>query len=579
MIPRFNRRFVNAFPVERFSAIGDGSIGGKAEGLRLAHELLTTRLDRAAFPQFTIEIPTLTVLKTDLFDRFMAQNDLWKLVASEDRDDRIALAFQKAGLPADVVGDLRAIVEQVRTPLAVRSSSLLEDSLAQPFAGVYETKMVPNNQPDLDSRFRRLVEAIKLVYASTFFARARQYRAAAGEVGNTEKMAVVVQEVTGRRHRDRYYPDLSGVARSYNFYPTGSARQDEGIVILALGLGKTIVDGGVAWSYSPSRPRATPPFGSIDEMLERTQTRFWAVNMGKPPTYDPIAETEYLIECDLGVAEENGTLRYAASTYDARSDRLVAGCAIPGPRVLTFAPLLVLEEAPINRLVRSLLDTCATAVGQPAEIEFAATFESAPHLIVRFGFLQVRPMIVSHTSVEIASEEMSGPDVLLSSDAALGNGTIEDILDIVYVRPDAFEARHTPTIARDIAALNGALTSARRPYLLIGFGRWGSSDPWLGVPVSWGQIGGARAIVEAAGPSLTVEASQGSHFFHNLSSFQVVYFSPPRGRGQGVDWNWLEAQAPAAEMPLVRHVRLSRPLRIRVDGRTGRGLVLKPDAA
>ncbi len=300
-------------------------------------------------------MPTLTVIATDLFDRFMTGNRLWDLVESGASDHRLALAFQSADLPVELVGDLWALVQQVRTPLAVRSSSLLEDALRQPFAGVYATKMIPNNQHDAETRFHRLIEAIKLVYASTFFENARNYRRTAAAAAGADRMAVIIQAIVGRRHRDRFYPELSGVARSYSFYRSGRARPEDGVVNLALGLGKTIVDGGIAWSYSPAYPQATPPYGSIGELMKQTQVDFWAVNMGQVPAYDPVAETEYLVKGGLEDAEEDGTLRYLASTYDARSDRLSMGVGLRGPRALTFAPLLVLEEFPLNDLLRALL--------------------------------------------------------------------------------------------------------------------------------------------------------------------------------------------------------------------------------
>ncbi|MGE5246511.1 MAG: PEP/pyruvate-binding domain-containing protein [Betaproteobacteria bacterium] len=569
-VPRFGRRFLDA--PERVTAIAGGSPGSKARGLLLVHDLLADRFSADLFPQFRVDVPAMTVLQTDAFDRFMAHNDLQRIVDDPLADRQIALAFQAAELPPEIVGDLRALVEQVRSPLAIRSSSMLEDALRHPFAGVYATKMIPNDQPDADSRFRRLAEAIKLVYASTFFVEARRYLAAAGRGVADEKMAVIVQEVVGRRHRTRFYPDLSGVARSYSFYRSGTARPEDGVVDLAVGLGKTIVDGELVWSYSPAYPRATPPFASTGELLDRTQTSFWSVRMEGTPRYDPVEETEYLVRAGLAEAEADGGLRFTASSYDPDGDRLYPGLRGSGARAVTFAPLLVLEEFPVNALVRTLLSISEDAVGGPVEIEFAATLARDQQPPGRFGFLQVRPMLVSSQPVTIEAAEARIPSRLLASHAALGNGEAQ-IRDVVFVRPETFDASLTRAIAAEVAEMNRRLVDASRPYLLIGFGRWGSSDPWLGIPVDWASIAGARAIVETGIAGMNVAPSQGSHFFHNLSSFGVLYLTVRAGVDPPIDWEWLGAQRIAHETAHVRHVSLKAPLVVKVDGRSGEGLV------
>ncbi|MGW8268298.1 MAG: PEP/pyruvate-binding domain-containing protein [Longimicrobiales bacterium] len=575
-IPRFDRAF---FSSERtFTRIGDGRLGGKTEGLLSIKETLERIQEDGAFGPIRVGIPRLTVLATDVFDAFMQRNRLRDVALSGQADQRIAHAFQKADLPSEILGDLRGLIETVHTPLAVRSSSLLEDALGRPFAGVYETKMLPNNQPDAGSRFHRLVEAIKLIYASTFFRDARAYRRVAGVDDELEKMAVIIQEVVGERHGDRFYPHLSLVCRSYNYYPMGRARPDQGVVSLALGLGKTIVDGGVCWSYCPAYPTAPPPYGSVSQLLKESQNRFWAVNMGPPPEYDPIAETEYLMEGGLDDAEYDGTLRHLVSTYDPESDRLFPGMGNRGPRVLNFASLLQFGDIPVNPAVRKLLEACEEALGAKVEIELAMTLPGSGNDEARLGFLQVRPMLAPGTAVEIGPEEMSGPGVLIATGRAMGNGTVESVRDVVFTRPATFEARSTRVMAAQIERVNLRLLKEGRPYLLIGFGRWGSSDPWLGIPVTWSQVSGAKAIVEASLPSMNVEPSQGSHFFHNLSSFEVAYFTVGHGIGGGlIDWELLEGQVTLEETEFLRHVRFSEPLRIRLDGRTGRGVVEVPE--
>jgi hypothetical protein len=581
-IPAFDRHFFDG--TEQFTCIGSGAYGGKAHGLLTVKDLLASGLEaaggqaaargsKAFLRHFDGQVPTLTVVTTDRFEAFMAENRLWDVVRGGEPDHRIALAFQAANLPVELLGDLYALTRQVHTPLAVRSSSLLEDALNQPFAGVYATKMIPNNQHDVETRFHKLVEAVKLVYASTFFENARNYRRLTGHT-EEDRMAVILQAIVGRRYRDRFYPELSGVARSYSFYRSGNTRPEDGVINLAFGLGKTIVDGGVTWSCSPAQPRATPPYSSVRDLLRQTQVRFWAVNMGKPPAYDPVEEAEYLVQAPVVDAEEDGTLRLVASTYDAASDRLSMGVGVRGPRALNFAPLLVLEEYALNDLLKALLALCQEALGAPVEIEFAVTFppegEDGP---AKFGFLQVRPMSVSDTVVDLDLPALDRGTVLLASERVMGNGFVPDVRDVVYVKPEVFDARHTPAIASDIARINVGLVDQGIPYLLIGFGRWGSSDPWLGIPVTWSQIGGARAIVEATLPTMNVDLSQGSHFFHNISSFNVSYFSVPFHGDFPIDWDGLSRQPAVTETDFVRHVRLAVPLHVAVDGRQGHGAI------
>jgi hypothetical protein len=578
-VPRFDRSFFQS--PEPITRIGDGELGGKAQGLVLIRELLTSKFDPARYPSIEVYVPKMVVLTTDLFDAFIARNNLQEIALSDMPDDRIARAFMQAEFPTEAVGDLRSLVQGVHTPLAVRSSSLLEDALLRPFAGVYETKMVPNNQPDSDSRFLRLVEAIKFVYASTYFKAAKSYIRATDKTSADEKMAVIIQEVVGERHNERFYPDASGVGRSYNFFAAKGVDPADGVVNLALGLGKTIVDGGVSWIYTPTRPKAPPPYGSAREMLRYTQLDFWAVNMGKPPAYDPITETEYLLKNDLAAADYDDTLRNIASTYDAQRDRLVPGTGAAGPRVLNFAPFLGHPDLPVNDLIRELLATGQQAVGEAVEIEFAMTFPRKGLAGTRFGFLQLRPMLVSEEEIVLSDDDMAAPDLLLASDRVMGNGEIKGIRDVVYVKPESFEAKHTPAIAAELEDLNRPLLEENRHYMLIGFGRWGSSDPWLGIPVNWGQIAGARVIIESTFAGMDVEPSQGAHFFQNIISFSVCYLCVRHGSETGgwrraVDWGWLDGQPAVAESEHVRHIRLTGDLRIKVDGRSGHGAVWAP---
>ncbi len=574
-LPRFDRRFFEG--VETFTVIGSGAIGGKASGLRRAREVLDARPDALRFPQLEISVPTLTVIGTDAFDAFLERNRLRDLVRSEPADHHIARAFQQADLQSEIVGDLWDLVRRVHTPLAVRSSSLLEDAVAHPFAGVYATKMTPNEALDPQVRFRRLVEAIRLVWASTCFRGARAAARAAGQDPDDEKMAVIVQEVVGRRHGPRFYPDVAGVARSYNFYPAAAARPEEGVVSLALGLGRTIVDGGRTWTYSPAHPHAGPPFNSPHQMLQETQTRFWAVHVGAPIAHDPTTEVEFLVHAGLADAEADGTLGPLVSTWDVERDRLVMGAADRGPRVLDFSSLLRLDEVPFNPAVRGLLERFAAEFGGPVEIEFALTFPDDSGRPARLGFLQVRPLAMATELVEVGAEALADPLAVAASERVLGNGTRSGLRDIVFVRRDRFETRHTRAIAAEVEAIDRELTAAGRPYVLIGFGRWGSSDPWLGIPVAWGQIAGARVIIEAAREGLNAEMSQGAHFFHNLLGFRIAYFSVPAHGEARLDWGWIESLPRRHEGAWVVHAESPVPLTARVDGRRGWGVLLRDE--
>jgi len=558
-------------PSKPIRCIGRGSLGGKAQGLVNIRAALHSKLDPARFPEMAIDIPEMSVLGTDVFTNFMERNHLYEVAISGQSDERIAHAFQKADLPFEILGSLRALMDQAHTPLAIRSSSLLEDAEHEPFAGIYQTKMIPNSVYDPDVRFRQLSEAIKFVYASTFFKAAKDYRQAIGHRIEDEKMAVIIHEIIGKRYLNRFYPELSGMARSYNYYPMPPARPKDGVVSLALGLGKTIVDGGIVWTYSPAHSRVGPPFGSVKELMKRTQTNFWAVNMNDPQINDPTRETEYLVQDNLVAAEKDGSLDLLTSTYDPQADRLSIGTGFKGPRALTFAPLLVLNQEPINDLVVDLLSICAEAMGGPVEIEFAATFN--PH---RFGFLQVRRMAVSIEEVKLAEDELEASELLAATRNALGNGSQDTIQDIIYLRPQNFELRHTLTIAPQLRQLNKKLLDQDRPYLLIALGRLGTNDHWLGVPVQWADVCGARAVIEVALENANVELSQGSHYFHNILNLGVKYFLLPFRCPYKVDWNWLDQQEAVEETQYVRHVRLAKPLHIKVDGRHSLGIIAKP---
>ena len=568
---QFDREFFNSD--ESFTVIGKGSMGGKAKGLAFMKETLETHFKSNHFEKIEVGIPTLIVICTDFFDIFMEQNDLCEIAYSDCSDEDISRKFQKGSLPARIVGDLRALIEQIHSPLAIRSSCLLEDDMYEPFAGVYATKMIPNNQFDADTRFQKLVEAIKFVYASTFFKAAKSYIKATGKSCKDEKMAVIIQEVVGLKHNDRFYPHISGVARSYNFYPTGNVMPEDGVVNLALGLGKTIMDNGISWNYSPAYSQAPVPFNSINDILKNTQCKYWAVNMGHIHEYDPLKENEYMVMGDIKQAEEDNVLKLLCSTYVPNADKIYPGIGQKGPRVINFSLLLEMNYIPINSLIKELLKISEKRIGEKVEIEFAVTIKDNSPDKVKFGFLQVRPMVVSSKMEDIADDEWEGTNLLLRTDKVMGNGSLNSIENIVAVKQDIFQAKNTPEMISELEKLNENLVKENKPYLLIVLGRLGSSDPWLGIPVEWPQVSGAKAIAEATLPSMNVDFSQGSHFFHNINSLGIFYFSISHHGLDKINWDWLEKQKIEQETKYFRHYKLGEPLKIKVDGRQRKGII------
>jgi len=563
---------------DRLKRIGRGALGGKGQGLLDAQDILRDVIEAEVATGVRLEVPFTTILGADVFEAFVERNRLWRVIEDADDPERLQRAFARASLPAEIVGDLMAICTETQgRPMAVRSSSLLEDALEHPFAGVYATKMTPNHQLDLDQRFRRLSEAIKCVYASCFSAEARAYRAAIGVGDDEERMAVVLQEVIGERHGDRFYPDVSVVARSFAAYRFGRAAPEDGLVNLAAGLGKTIVDGDKCWIYSPAHPRAPAPVASVRDLLEVTQTELWAVDMSRDGHFDPMSEDEHLVRVPLATAEADGVLERLASTYDPTRDRVVPGIRAAGPRVLDFATILQMREPPLNDGIRVALRTLAEALGEAVELELAARvppYGAGPAQLV---LLQVRPMRAAKDHVQVP--DFDAPGTLVASEDVLGQGHLTHIEDVVYLRPEAFALEKSRAIADELARVNRTFVASRRDYALLGFGRWGSSDPWLGVPVRWADISRARVIVESHGGRLHIDPSQGAHFFHNLLSFGVCYFTVTSGRPGDVDWAFLDALPATYESDLVRVVHLCSPLEVWADPRSGRGAIQHGDAA
>ena len=558
-----------------FLRIGSGSLGGKARGLAFVRHLLRTRRIAKRFAGVRISVPPAVVIATDMFDFFLAENNLGDFALHCDDDSEIQQRFLDSPLPVVLQENLKAFLEEVRYPVAVRSSSLLEDSQYQPFTGVYETFMLGNQQASLDVRLEELSEAIRRIYASTFSQHAKAYVRATPYRLEEEKMAVILQQVVGMQHGQRFYPDFSGVVRSHNFYPVEPMTFSDGIAAVALGLGRTVVDGGKCINFCPRYPRNLLQFSSVEDILANTQTEFCALELDSAPHEGPSHLRE--MRFGLDVAEADGTLHAVGSTYSADNHAVYDGLSRPGSRLVTFAPMLKHGLFPLAAILDVLVRAGEDALGNPVEIEFAV---SLPHgdEPADFGFLQIRPLTLARDHQDLAIGQVDPAQIVCQSTKVLGNGRIENLYDIVVVDSQRFERSRSREVAEAVAGFNATLNAENRPYLLIGVGRWGSNDPWLGIPVEWDEISGARAIVEAGFRDFRVTPSQGSHFFQNLTAFQVGYFTVNPDAGEGsIDWQWLTEQPAVEEHGCVRHLRFTEPLRVVMNSRTSQGVIFKPE--
>jgi CheY-like chemotaxis protein len=565
-------------PETSFARIGGGSLGGKARGLGFLSTLINSYEVRRQFQGVQIAVPPAVVLGAELFDRFLDENNLRKFALESTDDVEITKRFLAGIFPEDILGNLASFLHLIRTPLAVRSSSLLEDSQYHPFAGVYQTYMIPNDHPDPFVRLGQLVTTIKRVYASTFYQCAKDYFKVTDYRLEEEKMAVIVQKMVGTQHGMRFYPDFAGVAKSYNFYPVPPQKPLDGIVSVALGLGKTIVDGGVTVRFCPKYPDHLLQFFSSAEALNNNQSEFFALDLSAPPT--ETAETRDMLvrSYTLADAEKDGTLSGVASTYSPENDALYDGTSRKGIRIVSFAPILRNKIFPLPRIIELLMDMGSWGMGSPVEMEFAVSLAVPPAQPKEFALLQLRPLGLSKESDPLEIEDAAKEKLLCRSNQVLGHGISNDIYDIVYVDIARFERAKSRDAAYEVMQFNEQLISEERPYLLIGVGRWGSLDPWLGIPVKWDQISGAKVIVEAGFRDMEVDPSQGSHFFHNITSFRISYFTVNSTTQNGfVDWEWLRANPIVEEKKFVRHIRLTKPIVAKVDGHQNKGIILKPE--
>ena len=567
----FDRMKFDAY--SHFARIGEGSLGGKGRGLAFLDNIIKMHPEFNSLEGAKVQIPRTVVLCTDVFDQFMEQNNLYQIALSDASDDDILRHFLRAQLPDSLIADFFTFFEAVKSPIAIRSSSLLEDAHYQPFAGIYSTYMIPY----LDDKYamlEMLACAIKGVYASVYYRDSKAYMTATSNVIDQEKMAVILQEVVGKQYDGRYYPNISGVLRSLNYYPIGDERAEDGIASLALGLGKYIVDGGQTLRVSPYHPHQVLQTSELETALRETQTRFYALDTRHVGNDFKVDDGFNILNLKVKEAERDNSLNFIASTYDPYDQVIRDGLYDGGRKVISFAGVLQQNVFPLPELLQMSMRYGAEAMRRPVEIEFACNLNS--DRTGSFYLLQIRPIVDQKQMLDEDLAAIPDADCLLRSHNSLGHGVTEDVTDMVYVKTDdRFSAADNPTIAREIEKLNKEYLDRGTNYVLVGPGRWGSSDSWLGIPVKWPHISAARVIVEVALKNYHVDPSQGTHFFQNLTSFGVGYFTIDENRNDGCFHKaTLDAMPAVEETEHVRVVRFEKGLRIMMDGKKGEGVVV-----
>ncbi|MBN2104205.1 histidine kinase [bacterium] len=565
-------------PNTSLSRIGGGSLGGKARGLNFVNMLMINANLQNRFPHINIRIPPAVIIGTDVFDQFLDNNDLRDFALHSEDDQSILNRFIEAEkFPEQIMRKLAAFLEIVNVPLAVRSSSLLEDSHVHPFAGVYKTYMLPNVHPDPFVRLLELIKAIKKIYASAFYQSAKNYVKVTPYRLEEEKMAVVIQKMAGDIHDNRFYPTFSGVAKSYNYYPIAPQKYDDGIVNIALGLGKTVVEGGLCVRFCPRYPAMLSVGTSPGELIRSSQQTFYALNLNAEEQEQTNKDDVFLERYNLSVAEKDQTLTYVASTYSPQNDRIYDGLSRAGERLVTFAPILKNKHFPLADIMNSLLKLGSWGMGTPVEIEFAVNLSGKNQELYSLYVLQMRPIVLNRELEVFDIDDYQKNELICQSHQVLGNDIVDNIYDMVVVDNNCFNRSESVKVAEEVSTLNARLIESERPYILIGVGRWGSLDPWLGIPVAWEQISGARVIVEAGFKDFSVEPSQGTHFFQNLNSFEIGYLTIHKENDQNfINWEWLLSQPVCSEMATTRHLRFDKPIVVKMSAHQNKGIILKP---
>lgn len=576
VIAQFNRdSFDEYFTITR---IGEGSIGGKARGLAFLDSLIKRNHLYNAFENVLITIPKTVVLGTDIFDEFMESNQLHEIALSDEAtDDEILQQFLSATLPEIVLDDIYTILTFVERPIAIRSSSLLEDSHYQPFAGIYNTYMVPYIKNDLNRMFEMVQSSIKAVYASAYYEDSKAYMQATSNVIDEEKMAIVIQTVCGSQYNDRFYPTLSGVGRSVDFYPIPPEKSEDGTVSIALGLGKYIVDGGLSLRFSPKYPKKVLQTSTADMTLKETQKHFFALSMNPDEFAILPDDGKSLLRLKVKDAENDDSIRLIASTYDFQDNVIKDGFNYKGKKLITFSNILKHNTFPLAEILQKVMSLGEKEMGYPVEIEFAVDLKPESNGSIVFNMLQIRPIATKQESVHLDKSKIPENETLIISESALGNGIINDIYDVVYIRPENFEASRNHETVNMINEVNARFLEEGKNYILIGPGRWGSADPWLGIPVKWPQISAARLIIESGLENYRIDPSQGTHFFQNLTSFRVGYFTINPFIDDGFyNIDYLNEQPAVFENEVLRHIKFKQPLTILIDGKHNLGTVIKP---
>jgi len=577
VISQFDRStFDQYFSISR---IGEGSIGGKARGLAFLDSLIKRNQLHHLFPNIDISIPKTVVLSTDIFDDFMETNKLYPIALSGNySDEQILQFFIDAQLPESVQEDLFAIAARVNQPLAIRSSSLLEDSHYQPFAGIYNTYMIPSDEKNLDKRIQMMHTAIKSVYASAFFSVSKAYMQATSNVIDEEKMAVILQEVCGTRYGNYFYPTLSGVARSLDYYPIPPEKPEDGTVSIALGLGKYVVDGGLSLRFSPNYPKKIMQTATPDAALRETQKHFFALDLSPEKFTASVDDSVNLVKLRIKQAEKDDSIRKIASTYDMQNNMVRDAYQYDGKKLITFSSILKHNTFPLAGILKKTLILGAKEMDKPVEMEFVVDLNHKKNEKTNFYLLQIRPIASKEESVHLNPARVKKEKCLIISHSALGNGNIDNVYDVVYIKPQTFEASKNSGTANMVGEINQKFVDTNQNYILIGPGRWGSSDPWLGIPVKWSQLSAARLIVESGLKNYRIDPSQGTHFFQNLTSFRVGYFTVNPFINDGFfDLEYLDRQPAVFENDVLRHIHFQKPLNIKIDGKRNFGIVEKAE--
>ena len=562
---------------KRFIQISGGSLGGKARGLAFAQKMIRSSNLRKRYPEININIPHVAVIGTDSFDQFMRENNLWNNALSDKSNKQINNLFIKSSFNKSLMESLKLFIKSVKYPLAVRSSSLLEDSQYQPLSGMYATYMLPNNQSKVNERLDDLVTAIKLVYASTFYQDPKSLISRSVHRIEEEKMAVILMEMVGQNYNDRYYPTFSGTAQSFNFYPISYMKRNDGVAHLALGLGRTIANGEKSLRFSPKYPGILPQYYSIKATIESSQNSFYAMRLNGKNSSSLKNEDKNLSSFSLKIAEKDGSLKWSGSVVSNEDNIIRDTLAQNGTRVITFTPILKWSMFPLVDILNDLLEMGKDSLGCEVEIEFAVNIFEDENKSPEFSLLQIKPMVMGGSRELINMDNESSKSILCNSKVTLGDGFIDNVQHIVFVDPKKFRAANTKTIAKEIHQINNAMLN-KSPYILVGPGRWGSADPWLGIPVNWEHISGASAIVEIGINDFPVDPSFGSHFFQNVTSMRLGYFTIDNdSKEESFDHNWLKKQKIIKNKKFTACYELERPLRIKIDGQTGNGIILKPN--